>query len=324
MSFKVLVTRRIPNPGLDLLARGGAEVVINPHDRPLAPDELLAMSDGCDGLISMLTDAIGEKFLELRPKIRAIANFAVGINNIDVAACTRRKIGVSNTPDVLTNATAEIAWCLIFACARRIVESDRLARSGEWTGWGPLQFLGVDIIGKTLGLIGAGRIGTQVALMSRGFDMPVLYFARRDNPELESRVNARRVSLEELLSKSDFVSIHTPLTPETRHLIGAPQLALMKSTAVLINAARGPVVDEAALIDALHARRIMAAGIDVYEFEPKIPAELRALDNVVVLPHIGSATIETRNKMSLMTAGDVLAMLHGNPPANPVNPVLWQ
>jgi glyoxylate reductase len=323
MSPKFFITRLIPSVGIERLKNVG-EVFINPHDRELVPSELIAMGHDSDGWLTMLTDAISSEVLQACPKLRAVSNLAVGINNIDVAACTARKVGVSNTPGVLTDATAELTWALLMAVARRIVEADTYVRSGKWNSWGPMLFSGVGITGKTLGIIGAGRIGSRVAEMARGFSMNILYFSRRPNGELEQKCSARRVELNELLARSDFISLHTPLTDQTRHMISAAQFSLMQPHAILINVGRGPLIDEAALLAALKEKRIRAAGLDVYEFEPRITPGLTDLDNVVVLPHIGSATEETRNRMAAMAADDLIAMVAGKRPKNPVNPELWK
>jgi glyoxylate reductase len=319
----IFITRYIAQPAIDQLAAAGHHVVLNPHDRNLSQSELIAYLKGCDGLIPNLVDRIDAPLLDASPLLRAIAQVAVGFNNIDVAACTRRRVGVCNTPDVLTNATAETAWALIYACARRVGEAERSLRAGKWEGWGPRQFLGHDIVGKTLGIIGSGRIGQQVARMSRGLGMPLLYFNRSPNAVMEKELGATRVSLDELLRSSDVISIHTPLTPETRHLIGKTQLAMMKPTAILINTSRGAVIDEAALVEALRENRIFAAGLDVYEEEPKLAPGLMELDNAVLLPHIGSATVETREKMAILAANNMIAMLAGRKPPTPLNPELW-
>jgi glyoxylate reductase len=261
-------------------------------------------------------------FLAARPNIRAVSNFAVGYNTIDGAACTARTVGVGNTPGVLTNATAEVAWLLLMAAARRAGEGERVLRAKAWPGWGPLQFLGADVVGRTLGLIGAGRIGTRVAKMATGFDMRILYHNRRHHPEMDA-LGGTLVPLEQLLRESDFVSVHVPLSDATRHLIGREQLRLMKPTAVLVNTARGPVVDEAALVQALRDRTIFAAGLDVYEQEPTVHPGLYELDQVVLLPHIGSATVESRTKMAEISARNLAAMLAGRKPECPVNPEIW-
>ncbi len=319
----IFITRYLPQPAIDALIAAGHHVTSNPHDQNLSHAELLARVSDQHGIVCYLSYRIDAAILDACPYLRAIANVAVGYNNIDIAHCTRRRIGVSNTPDVLTNATAEIAWALIYACARRTGEAERFLRSGHWHGWGPQQYLGRDIVGKTLGIIGAGRIGQQVARMSRGLDMPILYYGRSPNTAMEKQLGAIRVSLDELLRESDYISIHTPLTPNTRHLIGKAQFDHMKATAILINTARGPVIDEAAVVDALREKRIFAAGLDVYEEEPRLAPGLAELENAVLLPHIGSATVETRTKMALLAADNMLAMLAGHKPPTPVNPELW-
>jgi glyoxylate reductase len=320
--MKILVTRPIPEVGVNVLRQAGHDVTVSPRDRALAPAELLAATVGIDGLLSMLTDRIDAVFLDARPNVRAVSNFAVGYNNIDVPACTARKIGVANTPDVLNDATAETAWMLLMMAARRAGEAERVLRAKQWDGWGPLQFLGMGVVGKTLGIIGAGRIGTRLARMASGFGMRLLYRNRRPSAEMEA-MGARLVPLDDLLRESDFVSIHVPLSPETRHLISRRELALMKPTAVLVNTARGPVVDEAALVEALREKRIFAAGLDVYEREPVVEEGLFALENVVLLPHIGSATVGTREAMAELSARNLVAMLSGRSPASPVNPEIW-
>ncbi len=320
MASRIFVTRRVPEAGLELLRSQGAEVEVAPEDRPIRPDELLAAVRDRDGVLCHLTDPVDQAVLAAAaPRCRVFATYAVGYNNIDIAAATALGIVVTHTPDVLTETTADLAWALLMSAARRIVESDAFVRSGRWTGWGPMQFLGQDVYRATLGIIGPGRIGTAVARRGRGFDMPVLYVARGSHADLES-MDARRVELDTLLAESDFVSLHVPLTPETRHLIGARELGLMKPTAVLINTARGPVVDEAALVTALREGRIAAAGLDVYENEPQPAPGLTELPNVVCISHLGSATRGTRTEMSLMAARNLLAGMAGKRPPNPINP----
>lgn len=323
-SYKVYITRRIPEPGIELL-REVAEVEINPEDRPLTRDELLARVGDAHGVIGLLTEAIDGAFFDAAPNLKGYANYAVGFDNIDVAEATRRAIPVSNTPGVLTNATAECAWALIFAVARRVVESDAVMRSGDWDGWGPLQFIGGDVSGKTLGIVGAGRIGTATALMSRGFGMEVLYTSSsgRRNEVLDSKLNARLVPFDELLEASDFISVHTPLTDTTRHLFDGSAFARMKRTAYIVNTARGPVIKEDDLVTALRQGEIAGAGLDVYEHEPRMASGLAELDNVVVLPHIGSATTRSRGDMSLLAARNLIAMLKGERPETCLNPELF-
>jgi glyoxylate reductase len=322
--MQAFITQLIPQAGLDLLDRAGISYAISPEPRRLTTDELLRHAADATGIICMAGEAITAATLAALPKLRCISNFGVGFNNIDIAACTARKIGVSNTPGVLTDATAEIAFTLLLMAARRAGEGERVARAGHWKGWGPKEFLGEGIVGKTLGIIGAGRIGAKVAHMSRGFDMQVIYAARHPNEELDRDLHARLVPLPELLRTADFISINTPLTPETHHLIGAAELGQMKPTAVLVNTSRGPVVDEAALAAALKSRTIFAAGLDVFEKEPTIHPDLLTLDNVVLLPHIGSATIATRDAMATTSAKNLIAMLNNERPPFPVNPEVWQ
>lgn len=321
---KVYVTRQIPKQGLDLL-RQAAEVEVNPEDAPVPRKELLEIIKDCQGVIGLLSEKIDAEFFEAAPNLKGYANYAVGFDNIDVPEATRRGLPVTNTPDVLTNATAECAWSLLFSSARRVVESDKVMRSGSWSGWGPMQFIGGDVTGKTLGIVGAGRIGTAMARMSRGFGMPVLYTSSsgRRNEVLDKELNARLVSFEELLEESDFISLHTPLTAGTRHLFGAEAFKRMKKTAYIVNTARGPVIDEQALLEALKSGEIAGAGLDVYENEPALTPGLAELDNVVLLPHIGSGTESARTDMSLMAARNMLAMLKGHKPETCLNPEIY-
>lgn len=271
------------------------------------------------GLLVMLSQKIDGVLLDAAgDKLRIVANFAVGFENIDLAACARRGICATNTPDVLTDATADIAWTLILATARRAGEGERLVRAGKWAGWEPSQLLGAQVTGATLGVLGAGRIGTAVGLRAAGFRMHVLYTHPRVNAALEAAVGAHRVEFGELLEQSDFLSINIPMRPEHWHMFGAAQFARMKPNAILINTARGAIIDEAALIEALRQRVIAAAGLDVYEFEPKLSPGLADLDNVVVLPHLGSATVSTRTAISTLAAENIIAVLSGRPPITPV------
>jgi lactate dehydrogenase-like 2-hydroxyacid dehydrogenase len=317
----VYVTRRLPEAALEMLRSFAESVEVNPDDRVLERRELLRAVEGRDGVLCLLTDRIdAEVFDAAGPGLKVFANYAVGYDNVDVAEATRRGVIVTNTPGVLTDTTADLAWALIFAVARRVVAGDSLARSGRWAGWGPMQLLGRDITGATLGIVGAGRIGGAVAARSAGFGMKVLYADPSPRPELERMLGARKVALDGLLAESDFVTIHVPLRDETRHLIGRRELGLMKETAYLINTSRGPVVDEKALVGALKSGSIAGAGLDVYEEEPKLAPGLAELDNVVVLPHLGSATVATRTKMATMAAENLIAALAGERPPNCVNP----
>ncbi|MBN2283862.1 MAG: D-glycerate dehydrogenase [Deltaproteobacteria bacterium] len=320
--YSVYVTRLIPREGIDLL-KEHCDVEVNPDDRPLTREELLDRVGGRDGVISLLTDRIDAEVYDAATGIRGFANYAVGYDNIDVAEATRRKIPISNTPGVLTDATAEMAWALLFAAARRVVESDGVMRSCGWKGWGPLQFIGGDVGGKTLGIVGAGRIGTAMALRSKGFSMRVLYTDVSVNKTLEDELGAERVPLRRLLEESDFISIHVPLMEETRHLFNQDIFRKMKTTAYLINTSRGPVIHEAHLVEALQKGTIAGAGLDVYEFEPRMVEGLAELPNVVITPHIASATRQSRTGMALKAAGNLLAMLRGERPPDCVNPEIF-
>ena len=323
MANRIRVARQVPQAGIDLLSAAGAVVEVNPHDRPLSPAELREAVAGCDAVLCTLADTIDAAVMDAAgPTCRIFANYAVGYNNIDIEEATRRGILVTNTPDVLTDATADLAWALILAAARRIVEADGHFRSGRWTGWGPMQFLGHDVAGRTIGIVGAGRIGTAVARRATGFSMRILYASRQPHGDIES-LGAERVDLARLLAESDVVTIHVPLAPETRHLIGAAELTMMKPTSILVNTSRGPVIDEMALVEALRGGRIAAAGLDVYEEEPRPAPGLVECANAVLLPHIGSATHEARTKMATMAAGNILAALAGRRPVNLVNPQAW-
>jgi glyoxylate reductase len=316
--MKIFVTRKIPEPGLKLL-RKHHEIELNPHDRVLTKEEIIQGIKGKDGLLCLLTDPIDRKVIGSEPNLKMIASYAVGYNNIDIKAATKRGIPVSNTPGVLTDATSDMAWALLFSVARRIVEADKFTRAGKFKGWGPMLMHGQDVANRTLGVIGAGRIGTAFALKSKGFNMNVLYVDEKKNETLEKEVNAKKVTFDELLKKSDFISLHVPLMPSTHHLIGEKELKMMKKNAVLINTSRGPVVDEKALVFALKEKQIFGAGLDVYEHEPEITEELKKLDNIIIQPHSASATIETRTKMAIMAAENMVAGLKGEIPTNCVN-----
>jgi glyoxylate reductase len=306
-----------------MIARVADRVVVQDEDRPLNVDELDRLVQGFDAVLCMLHDPINSRVLKAAKGCRVFANMAVGYNNIDVPEATRLGILVTNTPGVLTEATADLAWALILAAPRRVVEGDRVMRAGKFPGWGPNYMLGGDVTGRTLGLVGPGRIALAVAERAVGFKMGLLYSGRRDSPALDA-LGARHVGLERLLGESDFVSLHVPLTAETTHLINARTLALMKPTAYLINTSRGPVVDESALVEALKDRRIAGAGLDVYEREPLMADGLAECDNAVLLPHLGSATFETRSRMSRIAAENVIAVLEGRRPPNLVNPDVWR
>ncbi len=321
--MKIFVTRRIPEKGLNIL-RKHHEVEINPENRVLTKEEIINGVRGKDGLLCLLTDQIDEDVIKVEPKLKMIASYAVGYDNIDVKAATKRKIPVSNTPGVLTDATSEMEWALLFSTARRTVEGDKFTRSGKFQGWDPMLLHGMSIANTTLGIIGAGRIGTAFALKSKGFNMAVLYVDERKNEILEKELNAKKVTIDELLKQSDFISLHVPLISTTHHLIGEKELKMMKKTAVLINTSRGPVVDEKALVKALKNKWIFGAGLDVYENEPIITKELIDLDNVILQPHSASATTESRTKMAVIAAENMIEGLKGKIPPNCVNPEIYK
>lgn len=317
--MKVLVTGRLPEEVVAVL-RADHEVVVNDKDQPMARDEVLRHITDKHGLLSMLTDKVDEELIEKARELKMIANCAVGFNNVDIAAATKRGILVSNTPGVLTDATADLTFALMLSVARRVVEGDAMTRSGGFKSWAPFLFLGSEVTGKTLGIIGLGEIGKAVALRARCFRMPVLYYNRsRLGESQEQELNATYTDFPTLLSRSDFISLHVPLTDQTRHLVGKTELRLMKQSAFLINASRGPVVDEKALLEALRTRVIAGAGLDVYENEPEVTPGLSDLANVVLLPHLGSATIETRTKMAGLAVENLLAGLEERIPPNCLN-----
>jgi len=315
---RVFITQRIPEPGPTLVRQAADEVVMNPEDRVLSPEELRAGVAGFDAVLCLLTDRIDATVLEAARGCRVFANMAVGYNNIDVEAAGRMGIRVTNTPGVLTEATADLTWTLLLGVTRRVVEGDAEMRSGRFPGWGPFYMLGGDVTGRTLGLIGPGRIAQAVARRARGFEMEILYHGRRPSPELVA-LGGRGVELDRLLAESDYVSLHVPLSDETRHLIDARALGLMKPSAYLINTSRGPVVDEAALVVALREGRIAGAGLDVYEDEPRMAAGLADLPNTLLLPHLGSATHATRAAMAQIAAENLVAVLQGQAPPDLVN-----
>ncbi len=321
---RLFLTRRIPDPGLALI-RDAFDVTGGEEDRPLEREALLRGAAGTDVLLCLLTETIDGAVMDAAgPSLRVISNMAVGVDNIDVAAATARGILVTNTPGVLTDATADLAWALIMSGARRVVEGDRMVREGRFQRWSPFMLLGHDLAGATLGIVGMGRIGQAVARRGLGWDMKVIY-TRRSGPLAagDIPVGARwehRESLDDLLREADIVSLHVPLTPDTRHLIGARELALMKPGSYLVNTARGPVVDEDALVAALRSGPLGGAGLDVYEREPELAAGLADLPNATLLPHLGSATVETRGRMAELAALNAIAAMRGEPVPHPVNP----
>jgi glyoxylate reductase len=316
MRPRVFVTFPLPPDALRPLARAAA-VRTYRGPQPIPRTTLLAGVRDADGLLCLLTERVDAALLDAAPKLRGVANYAVGYNNVDLAAAAARGVVVTTTPDVLSETTADLAFALLLATARRLVEGDTLVRRGGWNGWKPDQLLGHEVHGATLGIVGLGRIGAAVARRARGFGMKVLYWNRRRLRRAPA--GARYATLPRLLTGSDFVSIHVPLTPETRHLIGAAELARMKRTAIVVNTSRGPVIDEAALTKALAAGRIAGAGLDVFEREPHVPAALRRLPNVVLAPHVGSATTATRTAMAMLAVRNLTAVLAGREPPNRVD-----
>jgi glyoxylate reductase len=320
MKPPVLVTKHIYPEAIAYLEEH-AEVDYADSGDGLPADELLARARGKAGIVSQLTDRFDAAVIDQLDRVRVLSNVAVGFDNIDIPAATRKGILVTNTPDVLTETTADLTWALMLAAARRLGEAERFLHSGEWKKWRIDLLVGQDIHHRTLGIFGMGRIGQAVARRALGFGMRVIYHdARRAAEDIERDLGLQFVSAEEVLRESDFISLHVPLTPETRHLIGAGQLRMMKPTAVLVNTSRGPVVDEAALAEALEQRVIAAAGLDVFEKEPHVEPRLLRLDNALLLPHIGSASVETRKRMSTLATENAVAALEGRRPPNLLNP----
>jgi gluconate 2-dehydrogenase len=320
MKPKILVTREVFDETLEYLAQH-CEVESNQQDVPLTATALAQRLAGKDGVMCSLTDRIDGALLGATTRLKVVANIAVGYNNIDVPACTARGVMATNTPGVLDDSTADLAWALMLAAARRVTEVESYIRAGEWTGWRLKQWLGVDVHHATLGIVGLGRIGQAIAKRATGFDMRVLYHNRKPvAKEVETRLNATYVSLGELLAQSDFVILQAPYSPQTHHLIGAAELKSMKPTAILINSTRGGVVDDAALIAALKAGTIRGAGLDVFENEPRLHPDFLTLRNVVLVPHIGSSTEATRRAMAMTAAKNLVAALSGEIPPNLLNP----
>lgn len=318
---KIFVTRRIPEKGIELLKQAGHEVEVSAKDGVLTRAELLAAlkAKPYDAVISLLTDKIDGEVMDAVPSAKIFANYAVGFDNLDLAEAKKRGVILSNTPGVLTNAVAEHAFTLLLAVAKRVVESDKFLREGKYEGWAPLLLLGTELTGKTIGIVGLGRIGSRLAQYARAFDLRVLYYDVARNEDFERMTGAvYHTNLDEVLSASDFISIHVPLLPTTKHLINAEKLKLMKKTAILVNTSRGPVVDEVALVEALKNGTIRGAGLDVFENEPKLAPGLADLSNVVITPHTASATEEARAAMSEVAAKNILAVLAGQPALNPV------
>ena len=316
---KVLITRPIQQSVIDRISEH-CDVQVHTVDEPMPPELLHSAMRDVDGVMPAGV-RISKEIIEASPRLRVVSNIAVGYDNIDLEACNRRHILVTNTPDVLTEATADLAFALLLAAGRRVAEGDRYVRGGHWKHWQWNCLWGTEMHGKTLGLYGFGRIAQATARRARGFSMRILYHARhRVSAGIEKEFAAEFVDRETLLRQSDFLSLHVPLTPETRHAIGAAELALMKPSAFIINAARGPIIDEEALVQALQAGRLAGAGLDVFENEPKPHPALMTMENVTMMPHVGSATAETRLQMALLASKNLLAALRGERPPNLVNP----
>ena len=313
--WNVYVTRMLPQPAIDLL-KTHCEVEINPEDRVLTNEELIAKVKGRDAVLCLLTDNINAEVLDAAQGAKIFANYAVGYNNIDVATAKAQGIMISNTPGVLTETTADLAWALLFATARRIVSADQYTRAGKFQGWSPMLFLGQDITGKTLGIYGGGRIGAAFGKKAKGFEMKIIYHDLVRNAQFEQETGATYVDRETILKESDFLSLHVPLLAETKHLISEAEFKMMKPTSILINTSRGPVIDEIALVKALREKEIWGAGLDVFEWEPELAPGLVELENVVIVPHIASASIETRTKMGVMAVENILAVMRGETPPN--------
>jgi len=321
----VFVARKIPDDGIDPVV-AACDARVWEDDLPPPRAALLDAIRGCDGVLTLLTDKVDDEFLDAAgPQLKVVSNYAVGFDNVDVPACTARGVAVGNTPGVLTETTADLAWALLMAAARRLPEGDRYVRAGKWKTWGPLLLLGPDVHGTTIGIVGFGRIGQAVARRARGFGMTILYQdVHRASPEVEAEFGATYLPLEQLLPRADYVTLHVNLTHDTHKLIDAEKLSWMKSSAVLVNTSRGPVVDGAALADALRSGSIFAAALDVTDPEP-IPADdpLVGLDNCLIVPHIASASRATRAKMAEMAAANLLAGVRGERIPTPVNPEVY-
>jgi glyoxylate reductase len=324
--MKIFVTRQIPGDALEKLKTSGNEVVISPFDRPITSEELLEQAKGADVLLTLLTDKIdGEVIDAIGLQLKFVSNYAVGFDNVDIKAATEKGIPVANTPsDEVNESVAEQTWALMMALARRIVEADEAVRRGAYKGWEPGIFLGRNLTGKTLGIVGLGRIGTMVARRAAGFKMNVLYNKRTPDPEIEKELGVKFAQQDDLFGRSDIVSLHVPLTDETRHMINKESLAKMKDGAYLINTARGPIVHEQSLVDSLRSGHLGGAALDVFENEPVINPELIGMENVILTPHTASATYEARNKMGEQAVGAIVDLLSGKKPENLVNPEVWE
>jgi glyoxylate reductase len=318
---RVYIARKIPEEAIKIVQNTAEVRHWDREDIPVPRDILLREVPRLDGLLSLLTDRVDDELMASAPDLKVVSNLAVGFDNIDVPAATRRKIVITNTPDVLTETVADFAFCLLLAAGRRLVEGDAYARTGKWKTWALMLLAGQDLYGATLGLVGLGRIGSAVARRAKGFEMRVIYYDPYRREDIEKQLGIEYREMNEVLREADFISVHVPLMESTRHLISRDQFRLMKKTAVFVNTSRGPVVDQRALAEALQARQIFAAGIDVFEKEPVPDDEpLLKLDNVVVAPHIASASVPTRVRMATLAAENLVAVLQGKRPPNPVNP----
>lgn len=316
--MKVVITRKLPGEPEKLLKKNGFKVFVYEKDQSIPRNEFLKLTKDADAVLSLLTERIDKEAINNFSKCKIVANCAVGYNNIDVPYAKEKDLVITNTPYVLTDATADLTVALILACARRLREGEQMMRENKFTGWKPDMLLGFDLKGKTVGIIGAGRIGRATARRLKGFGVKIIYFDRKKRDEFETEFLAKKVSLKDLMKKSDIISVHLPLSKETHHILGGEALSLMKKSAVIVNTSRGEIVEEKALIKLLKQNKIFAAGFDVYENEPIVNPVLRTLKNVFLLPHIGSATVETRSAMALLAANNIISVLKGKEPITPV------
>jgi len=316
--MKVLITSDLPGNAVEILLKNGIEVIVYDKKKAITKAEFIKLSKDVDGVLSLFNDKVDKDIIVAMEKCKVIANYAVGYNNIDVEYANKKGIIVTNTPDAVTDSTADIAMTLVLACARRVPECEKFMRADKFHTWGPKTLLGYELRNKNFGIIGAGRIGAAVAERAKAFGCNILYYSNHKNEELEKKTGAKKLPLKTLLKASDIVSLHVPLTPKTEYMINEEMLGLLKNTAIFINTARGNVVDEKALIKILREKKIFMAGFDVYENEPNINKDILKLDNVVLCPHIGSATVESRNAMAKLAAENLVAVLKGRAPITPV------
>ncbi|MBU0732294.1 D-glycerate dehydrogenase [Patescibacteria group bacterium] len=318
---KIFITRPIPDNGIEMLEQH-FKVKVRKKDSPISRDELSGAISQHDAVLTILTDRVDGELLDQNPNLKIVSNFAVGTDNIDINACTERGVKVGNTPEVLTTSTAECVFAHLFGLTKRLIEGDEIMRKGKYKGWGPMYMLGVELKGKTLGIVGAGRIGSEAARMAyKGFGMNIIYTDRGGNKELEQELSAKQVGFDDMLEQADFISIHVPLTRETRHMFSDNEFKKMKNSAFIINTARGPIIDEQALADALENKEIAGAGLDVFEDEPEINPGLKKMDNVTMTPHTGSATWEARSAMAKVAAQNIIGtLIEGEEPVSILNP----